>query len=223
MIKDTKQGYTLVELLFVMGMIFLLAAMSLINYNQFGREVELENDTYDMALTVRTAQFFGINRQDDLSDSFDDPKPYGVYFNIGVSAPVLGITPQSFMMFIDNDGGPNDTNNLFDDIDVTGGQTPLCVSNNATECLDIFTLRKGNYISGMCAGASEADCDSEADRAANAVEELHITFTRPNPDATIKADALTDFAYAEITVSNDITGVGLRRIAVGTAGQISIK
>lgn len=208
-----KHGYSLVELLFVMGMVFLLAGISLVNYNRFGKEVELENAAYDVALTVRTAQFFGINRRDDLTSSFDEPKPYGVYFNTSLVSPPQGISQESFMMFLDNDGGPDDTNNLFDN---NFAADSLCVSNSSTECIDIFTLTKGMYISNLCAGTSSSDCTTR--------DELHITFKRPNPDAIIKVDDTgTTYEYAEIDVSSPISGIPPITISVGIAGQISIK
>lgn len=211
--RKDKAGYSLVELLFVMGMVFLLAAISLVNYNRFGKEVELENSAYDVALTVRTAQFFGINRRDDLTSSFDEPKPYGVYFNTSLVSPPQGISQESFMMFIDQDGGVNDTNNLFDN---NFSVDSACVANSSTECLDIYTLNKGMYISNLCAGTGSSDCTTR--------DELHITFKRPNPDATISVDNTgTTYEYAEIEISSPVSGITPQKISVGLAGQISIQ
>jgi len=214
-INNNKGGYSLVELLFVLGMVFLLASISLVNYNRFGKEVDLENSAYDVALEIRTAQFFGINRKDDIGSlvsNFDEPKPYGVFFKTSLLDPIPGVSQESFLVFVDRDGGAADTNNLFDNAFSADSD---CISNSSTECFDVKTLGKGVFISELCAGNSEADCTVR--------DELHITFKRPNPDATIKSSPAAEHAYAEITLSSPVAGVTPQRITVGTAGQISIK
>lgn len=203
-----------------MFIIFVLAGISLVSFDKFGREIELENAAYDVALTIRTAQFFGINRKDEFGSGFEDPKPYGIYFNISFVTPVDGVGQENFMLFVDQDGGSEDTDKLFNN---NYSATSNCVANSSTECVDIFTMHRGNYISNLCAGDGPSDCDTEVDRTANAVEELHITFKRPNPDATIKSSSVATHAYALITLSSPITGIPAKRISVGTAGQISIE
>jgi len=210
--KTTKSGYSLIELLVVMGIIFLLAGVTLINHNRFGREIDLENTAYNVALTIRQAQAFGINRRDSLSTGFEEPKPYGVYFKTNVLSPVPGISDESFMVFIDDEGGAFGTDNLFSK---NSGSSSSCIANSSDECISIVTLTKGVYISELCAGDNEATCTE--------VDELHITFKRPNPDAIIKSSSVASYAYAEITITSPIAGIAAQRISVGTAGQISIK
>lgn len=209
---STKAGFTIIEMLVVLAIIFVLAGTSLVNYNKFGKEIDLENMTYNVALTIRTAQSFGINRRDDLSTSFDEPKPYGVYFTTSLINPPVGLSSESFMVFIDNKNGvSNGSNNIFDNTG-TGG---ACVSNSSDECIEIFKMNKLVYISSLCAGDNAANCQER--------DELHITFKRPNPDAIIKSSELAQHSYAEITLSSPIAGIPDQKIAVGTAGQISIK
>ena len=211
--KDTdKAGFTLIEMLVVLAIIFVLAGTSLVNYNKFGKEIDLENMTYNVALTIRTAQSFGINRRDDLSTSFEEPKPYGVYFTTSLVNPPLGLSSESFMVFLDNkNGNVPGSNNIFDNSG-TGG---ACVANNADECIEIFTMNKLVYISSLCAGDDATNCIER--------DELHITFKRPNPDAIIKSSAAAEHSYAEITLSSPVAGIPDQTIAVGVAGQISIK
>jgi len=215
--KETqKAGFTIIELLVVLAIIFILAGTSLVNYNKFGKEIDLENMTYNVALTIRTAQSFGINRRDDLSTSFDEPKPYGVYFTTLFPGPPInppvGVTSESFMVFLDNkDGTVPGSNNIFDNSG-TGG---ACIANPADECIEILTMNQLIYISSLCAGDDAATCVER--------DQLYITFKRPNPDAIIKSSAVTEHSYAEITLSSPIAGITDQKIAVGVAGQISIK
>lgn len=211
----TKSGYTLIELLFVMGIVFLLAGISMVNHNQFGREIDLENTTYDIALTIRTAQSFGINRRDDLASSFDTPKPYGILFTDldSLITGIDGVSSEAFMIFIDNEGGALGTNNLFDYPNLGGA---LCVANSSPECIDIITLNKGVYIDSLCAGDDAENC---VDR-----DELHITFKRPDPDAIIKSGVGSDeHNYAEVVIASPVSGIKSQTIVVGRTGQISIK
>jgi len=211
--KTAKAGFTIIEMLVVLAIIFILAGTSLVNYNQFGKEIDLENMTYNVALTIRTAQSFGINRRDDLSTSFDEPSPYGVYFTTSLISPPPGLSSESFMVFIDNkNGNLPGSNNIFDNSG-TGG---ACVSNSADECIEIFTMNKLVYISSLCAGDNAANCTER--------DELHITYKRPNPDAIIKSSAsAAPHSYAEVTLSSPVAGIPDQKIAIGVAGQISIK
>ena len=213
--ESQKGGYTLLELLFVLAIIFILAGTSLVNYNRFGKEIDLENMTYNVALTVRTAQSFGINRRDidDSFDGFDTPIPYGVYFSTsGLQDIFTGIEDdEAFMVFVDNKAGAvSGSNNLFDNTG-TGG---ACVANSSDECVEILSMNKQVYISEICAGDDAASCVER--------DELHITFKRPNPDAIIKSSAVAEHSYAEIVLSSPVALGFDQVISVGVAGQISI-
>lgn len=213
--EQNKGGYTLIELLFVMGIIFILAGTSLVNYNRFGKEIDLENMTYNVALTVRTAQSFGINRRDidDAFDGFEEPIPYGVYFSTsGLQDIFTGIEDdEAFMVFVDNkDGNLPGSNNLFDN----SGNAGACVANSSDECVEILSMNKQVYISELCAGDDANNCVEQ--------DELHITFKRPNPDAIIKSSAVAEHSYAEIVLSSPVALGFDQVISVGVAGQISI-
>ncbi len=212
---ETKGGYTLIELLLVMAIIFLLAGTSLVNYNQFGKEIDLENMTYNVALTVRTAQAFGINRREEggvVVDDFAEAIPYGIYFTTQSLVDVLGDpNDEGFMIFIDNkDGTVPGSNNLFDN----SGSGGACVVNSADECIDIFRINKEIYISEICAGDDATSCIER--------DELHITFKRPNPDAIIKSSDVASHSYAEIVLSSRVALGFNQVISVGVAGDISI-
>ena len=218
-----KSGYSLAELLIVMGIIFMMAGLSLVNHNQFGREIDLENNAYKMALDIRTVQAFGINRRDDSNDDgtltldawraeFQTPDPYGVVFTSDVTPSIAGLSQESYMFFIDRSDGSN--NEFFFDNDGTGGT--VCVSNLSSECLDIITMNRGIYVSEICVGDNSSNCTE--------VDTVHISFKRPNPDAHIKTlPSGQEYSYAEITVASPIAGIPPQRISVGVAGQIAIQ
>jgi prepilin-type N-terminal cleavage/methylation domain-containing protein len=216
-----KSGYTLIELLVVMGIIFLMASLSLVNHNQFGREIDLENNAYKMALDMRTAQAFGINRRDDSDadgtltletwrEEFKSPDPYGIVFTSSNSSGIAGMAPESYMIFLDRSDGSNQEF-FFDGNDTAG---TICTSNSSSECIDVITMNNGIYVSEICVGDSASSC--------NNVNTVHISFKRPNPDAHIKVvNTGVEYSYAEITVMPRIAGISEQKISVGVAGQVA--
>lgn len=218
-----KAGYTLIELLVVMAIIFLMAGLSLVNHNQFGREIDLENNAYRIALDIRTAQAFGINRRDDedgdgvldITDwqqEFATPDPYGIIFTSALNSGIPGLTTETYMIFLDRSDGAYQEF-FFDDIDNDG---TICTSNASSECLDIITMNRGVYVKDICVGNSAASCSD--------VDTVHISFKRPNPDAHIKlVNTGTEYSYAQITVASPIAGIADQIISVGIAGQVAIQ
>lgn len=212
---STKAAFTLIEMLVAMAIVFIMTGLSMANYNRFGREVELENATYELALNIRQAQFFGINRSEQFGQTFDDPQPYGVYFRLDGAEE--GIEDDSFIMFVDDD-----VDRYFDAADNTysGGET--CIANASDECINILSFARNNYISGICVGDNESNC-TDIQSVGNGVPELHISFKRPDPDAVIYANNVASpYGFARITMSSPVNGLGTKSVSVGAAGLISI-
>jgi hypothetical protein len=202
-------------MLMVLAIVFIMTGLSMANYNRFGQEVELENAAYELALNIRQAQFFGINRSEQFGQTFDDPQPYGIYFNIDGSEQ--GIDDESFFLYVDN----ND-DRFFDTTDDTYSGGENCVANASDECVQILSFTRNNYISEICVGADEANC-TDISSITSGDRELNISFKRPDPDAVIKVgNSSTEYAYAKITLSAPVPDVPTKSVSVGTAGLISI-
>ncbi|MFW0871426.1 MAG: pilus assembly FimT family protein [Patescibacteria group bacterium] len=211
----SREGFTLIEMLITLAIIFIMTALSMTNYNRFGKEVELENAAYELALNIRQAQFFGINRSEQFGATFDDPQPYGVYFNIDGGEE--GIDDQSFFLFVDNDG-----NRLFNTSDNTYGGGENCVANASDECARILSFTRSNYIYSICVGDDESSC-TDIGNIVTGDRELHISFKRPDPDAVIRVGSgLTEYAYAKITLASPLSDISHKSVSVGAAGLISI-
>ena len=215
--KNNKNGFTLVEVLIVMALLFIMTGLSLANYNRFGREVELENAAYELALTIRQAQFFGINRSEQFggATNFDNPQPYGIYFNL-VNNDEEGITDQKFMMFVDQD---NDRR--FDESNGTGAGS--CISNSSDECINIYEFNRANFIHEICVGTSASDCNDIDGLGTLGNRTMMVSFKRPDPDAAIYIDGVvTPFAYARITLRAPADTISDKSVSIGAAGLISI-
>ena len=219
---SSKSGYTLIELLVVLAIIMIMAGIALANNNQFGRQVDLENSAYKLALDVRTAQSFGINRLDSGSSGtinweaeFQAPDPYGIVFSSEVSPTIPGVFNESYALFLDRSEGSYDEY-FFDNVvgDTSG---TICISNQTSECIDIVAINRGVYISDICVRTSGSGC-------APNVDQVHISFRRPNPDAFIRVPGSSiEYSSAEITLTSPIAGIEDEVVYVGNAGQVAIQ
>ena len=218
---SSKSGYTLVELLVVLAIIMIMAGIALANNNQFGRQVDIENSAYKLALDVRTAQAFGINRLDsgasgepNWEQEFSTPEPYGIIFSSEVTPTKPGIFNESYAIFLDRAGGAY-REYIFDSIDT--GASATCISNTSSECIDVIAINRGVYISKICAVPPSGGSCVE-------VDQVHISFRRPNPDAFIRIPGTSQRqSSVEITLSSPIAGIEDEVVFVGNAGQVAIQ
>lgn len=192
-----KKGFTLVELLITIVIFVMLTGVVLFNQNKFDSTILLKNLAYDIALTIRQAQTYGVNvKESQISGEFTS---YGVYINIEENKKIIFFSDLS----TSKDG-------RFSDEDTT------CSPNDInSECLQKYTLKRGNYISKLCVPDTDGSCLE--------VGELTINFVRPNPDAYIYVDDdLNNKKYAEIELSSS-DGSSKSSIVVTSVGQIYVK
>ena len=121
-----KKGFTLIELLVVVAIIVMVSAAIFANTNKFGGQTLLQNLAYDIALSVREAQVYGISVQGSTGN-FNTG--YGMHF----------------------DTTHTTTYHLFDDIQVNGVYDATPVSEDVKP--SPYTIGQGFYISGLCAPA----------------------------------------------------------------------
>ncbi len=83
-LNNTK-GFTLVELMISVGIFAMMTALLLAKFGTFNQGILLSNLAYDVALTIRNAQSYGLNVKsaDRATNVFD--YPYGVHFVAGES------------------------------------------------------------------------------------------------------------------------------------------
>jgi len=129
---ETTKGFTLVELLVTISLFVVLTTIVLFSQSKFNGSVLLTNLAYDVALTVRQAQTFGVNVRESSADVFD--KAYGVHFDIS--------DPAHFVLFADSFG---------DDKKYTTGSDSEVNS---------YSIKRGNKVSDICVTSSgTSDCE----------------------------------------------------------------
>lgn len=201
-LKNQKTGFTLVELLVTITIFVMLTAVVLWNQSKFNSTILLTNLAYDTALTIRQAQTYGINIKKFNKDD-ESFFPYGVHFDMRDT--------KSFILFADKDWNGVSSNGLF--LDVTNAQLPTSC-NESGGCVNRYNIKRGNYIKQICATTSNGGerCDYDT---------VDIVFTRPNPDARIIVDSVSEASKVRIILRN-VNDENEREIVVQENGLISI-
>jgi len=189
------RAFTLIELLVTISIFVFMTALLLSRYGAFNQGTLLTNLAYDVALTIRTAQTYGISVK-DATGANSYSSSYGVYFNPAANQ-------SQFTLFADTN-----TNNYYD--------------SPADTIVSTYNLKNGAKISptsagGVCIGSMASDCVSE--------DQLSITFKRPDPEAIIcgtkSGTTACGSSYAQITIQS-ADGTSFHTIVVRQNGQILV-
>lgn len=179
------------------AILVVVSTVVLANNNRFGGVVQLENLAYDVALSIRQAQTYGISVQRYGADDFNFG--YGMHFDTNL--------PQNYMLFadVDKDG-------FFDSDPPPAGEN---VSPSP------YTIRSGFKISGLCApqGNDPATCQQDPSQKAST---LDIVFKRPEADAYIRKDGESPLLGSARIVLISPRG-DIMSVVVGANGQISVR
>jgi prepilin-type N-terminal cleavage/methylation domain-containing protein len=118
-----QKGFTLIEMLVVTGIIVLVSSAILANSGRLGGQFILDNFAYDLALTLREAQQFGISVQS-----------FGGNFNVAYGVHFDASTPTSYVLFADavTPNGLYDTGELVQSYTITRGFkiSSICATAN---------------------------------------------------------------------------------------------
>jgi prepilin-type N-terminal cleavage/methylation domain-containing protein len=197
------RGFTLIEMMVTIGIFTIISGIVLFNYNGFNSRILLQNLAYDVALTIRQAQVYGVGVREL---TVNQTPPYGIFFAE------------------DDTGGSTGSYILFADIDEDGefdGNAGDCTGN---ECIERYVFQRGNRISQFCAVQGGTPICSLP--GASSLQSLVIFFKRPNPEALFTAkdqggSAVVGIEEAVVTVVNP-EGTISKTITVKSTGQISV-
>ncbi len=218
----TKGGFTLVELMVTITVFVAVTLVVLVNQSDFNGGVILNNLAYDVALSTRQAQSYGINVRGKTTDVLATSQvifpPYGVAFDLARN--------KEFVFFADTYPAANEStkigNGLYD-----AGVAEVCTGNALSLCAEFiekYRIQRGNFIKQLCVTrASGIGGDEEC---ANAGESgtLTISFRRPNPDAIINSSI--GAGSAKIISARIVLGApegNERSVLVYESGQISVQ
>lgn len=131
-------GFTLVELLVSIGIFMLITTMAVVNHTQFNSSVLLTNLAYEVGLSIRQAQVYGITVKQTDAAKFESG--YGIHFD-------LLEDPKSYILFEDYKSATIEASHTYDTVDSD---------------IETFRIQKGNRISGIYIDG-DPDSQSEVD------------------------------------------------------------
>ncbi len=190
-----KKAFSLVELLVTIGIFTLMTGFVAVKYGNFSKNMTINNLAYDIALTIREAQSYGVSVSPYTkvvggvtTDVFD--VPYGVHFDIA----------------------QNDIFTLFADADKNGRYTSL-------EKVRQYTITGGTKIEKLC---HDTACTSDIGLGGTGKTHADVWFRRPNPAPVITSGISGGATYLEIRLVNPDATVR-KKVVVRSSGQISIE
>ncbi len=220
--RNTAQlrGFTLVEMLVVLGIITSITAFAITGQSSFNKSVLLTETAYGVAFSARQAQTFGISsRNFQQGGTAFQRAGYGVHFDRA--------TPTQYQVFADTSkslqpnafGCPVGTTGLPDE---KPGNCRFDGSSVADGIVSSNQFSRGFTIQSFCAKSTALGqvCSNESP----GLSSLDIVFTRPNTTTTISGvvnGAATAFTCAVVTIA-DSSGQATRSVRFSSLGEISI-
>lgn len=163
-----ERGFTLVELVVVVGIMSVIMLLVFFNSKRFNDDLNLRTAATEISLALRQAQNFGISVRESSSGSATFTSPYGTAFDLS--------NPTYAFIY-------SDTNN-----DRAYNGTLACTGSD--ECREKFLMRGGIKVSRLCAVALSGglpNCFS-----GNSLRYMTLTYVRPNPEPVIKVFTSTN-------------------------------
>lgn len=198
--RTYRRAFTLVELLVSIGIFALMTALVVAKYGSFNQNIFLTNLAYDVALTIRTAQTYGLSVKSASDSSSEYRYAYGVNINTDAATPTCAGAVSNNKQFV-----------LFADADAS----KRCSSDVTDILISAYSIKRGAYISQVCAGSSSS-CTLGTGY-------LNISFKRPDPRAIICLNTTCDASYSYAEIQLKSAEGGTRRVVVQSNGQITVK
>ena len=160
-------------MLVVLAIITIITTIAITSQSTFNKTLILKNTAYDVALSIRSAESFGIGSR--VSTSGATNAAYGVHFTKATN---------SFIVFADTSPGDagNDANHCHG-LPPSGDATAPdalygnCVYTSGADVLvQTYTLGNGISVSNLCTSANGGQCSNSG------LTTLDIVFARPNPN-----------------------------------------
>lgn len=189
-ILSLSKGFTLVELMVVLTIIVIISTVVITSQSSFNKTLILANTAYDIALSIRSAQTYGIGS-----------RAVGTTVNAGHGIRFQSNPSSSFIFFADTSPtAPCSQPNC-----KSGDHT---YTNGSDSVVQTYTLGNGMTISKLCV---DSTCN---------LSSLDVVFERPNPNAFISADGYYSVNNAKACITVTSPQGGEKYVSVSKSGQI---
>lgn len=169
-------------MLVVLAIIVTVTAVVITSQSAFNKTLILANTAYDVALSLRSAQTYGLGS-----------RTAGITANAGYGLHFDASTPNTFTLFADTSIAPGGSAcHPTSDASAPTAQPGDCVYEES-EKITTYTLGNGIFVNDFCAHTAVYgwSCTSND----GGPRKLDIVFARPNPEPLI---AVGDTYYQEI-------------------------
>jgi prepilin-type N-terminal cleavage/methylation domain-containing protein len=212
--RSSNRGFTLIEMLVVMGIMMMITTVLLVNQSRFNSSTILRSLAYSVALSVRQAQVYGTSVAGTTTASGSCNTSAGGFYTGG------NCYASAFGLHFDISA--NTTYTLFADLNSDGMYT-----TSPPEFIKSFAFSPGYVISDICAvGVAGTRCSP------GTINTLDIIFKRPNPDANFTAlfngspilvGGVPDtYSSAYIQIQSTADPANTKRITILNTGEVSV-
>lgn len=206
-------GFTLVELMVVLAIISVITSVVLSSQSTFNKTLVLANTAYDIALTLRSVQTYGLGSRAAGSTASTG---YGLHFERAVSG-----SQYSFTFFADTFPGPSASNChglSRNDPNAPDTKPGDCVYDPARDQKVVaYTLGNRVTVSEFCARNGSWSC---AVSNGGTLSSLDIVFARPNPEPLITVNSSPSTVYTAACLKVTSPQGGSHFVSVAASGQI---
>lgn len=227
----SQRGFTLIEMLVVLAIMGVILSVTVNGQRAFDSSVVLSNTAYDVALSIRQAQTYGVSGRVAKGKQTTSTYGYGV--------DVQSFPTDKYVLFADTypHTNTNPNRNIFNChtavsslISAPDTKTGDCMYTKGADVkIQSIAINNRVSISGACVYKNK-NLSTYCSFGTNPLAQVDISFTRPDPGAIIIARKATGGAF---TNGNNIlrfnhvcirlsSGKGNRYIMVNQVGIISV-
>lgn len=206
-------GFTLIELLVVTAIILVVTSIVFTSQGSFNKTLILANTAYDIALTLRSAETYGLGS-----------RAAGGVANTGYGVDFQAGTPSSFTFFADIYPPPSTAPGCHQAVD---SSTPDARPGNCAyeasqgEKITDYTLGNGITVDDFCAYALGGWSCARSN--GNSLTSLDIVFARPNAEAFMSVNGSYSVASPVTRACLVVASPqgGARFVSVAASGAIT--
>lgn len=196
------RGFSLIELLAVTAIIVIISSIMLSNTPAFGGTITLRNLTYDVALSIRQAQTYGISVRKFTPTGSTGVFAQGYGVNFQLSSPTTYL--------------------IFADVNANGHYTGAAAG--VEELVKSFDLNQNFRMVDVC--VTPVNGTEQCAVTTGTFDRINIIFIRPEPDARIRiatASTVYPTLYQRARVILQAPRGDKMSVLVEATGQISVQ